>query len=85
MTPSQTKSNAVQTELTRIFRTNFDDPTLVLRDDMTAADVEGWDSLTHISLIVSIERSFHIKFTLAEISRLSDVGALIKLINQKVR
>jgi acyl carrier protein len=85
MTPSQTSSDTVQTRLTRIFRTTLDDPTLVLRDDMTAADVEGWDSLTHIALIVAIERSFHIKFTLAEISRLSDVGALIKLINQKVR
>ena len=85
MTPSQINSETVQTELTRIFRTTFDDPSLVLRDAMTAADVEGWDSLTHIALIVAIERAFHIKFTLAEISRLSDVGALIRLINQKVR
>jgi acyl carrier protein len=81
---TQISPEQIKTELTGIFRKVFDDPVLTLRDDMTAADVEGWDSLSHITLIVSIERSFRIKVTLAEIQRLNDVGALIQLIQQKV-
>jgi acyl carrier protein len=81
---TQLSPEQIKTELTGIFRKVFDDPLLTLRDDMTAADVEGWDSLSHITLIVSIERSFRIKVTLAEIQRLNDVGALIQLIHQKV-
>ena len=45
----------VRAELQEIFRQVFDDPTIVLRDDMTAADVEGWDSVTHIDLLIAIE------------------------------
>ena len=81
---TQISPEQIKTELTGIFRKVFDDPLLTLRDDMTAADVEGWDSLSHITLIVSIERSFRIKVTLAEIQRLNDVGALLQLIHQKV-
>jgi acyl carrier protein len=82
---TQINSEQIKTELTGIFRKIFDDPLLTLRDDMTAAEVEGWDSLSHITLIVSIERSFRIKLTLAEIQRLHDVGQLIRLIHQKVQ
>jgi acyl carrier protein len=82
---TQTNFEQVQTELTGIFREVFDDPQLALRDDMTAADVEGWDSLSQITLIVSIERSFHIKLTLGEIQRLNNVRALIDLIHKKVQ
>jgi acyl carrier protein len=82
---TQINPDQIKTELTGIFRQVFDDPSLTLREDMTASEVEGWDSLSHITLIVSIERSFHIKLTLAEIQRLNDVGALIRLIHQKVQ
>jgi acyl carrier protein len=85
MITSHINPDQIQLELTGIFRTVFDDPSLALRDDMTAAEVEGWDSLTHITLIVAIERAFRIKLTLAEIQRLNYVGELIKLIRQKVQ
>ena len=62
----------------------FFEPSLTLHDSMTAAEVEGWDSLNHINLIVEVERAFRIKLTLAEIQRLKDVGTLIRLIAQKV-
>jgi len=80
LTPEQ-----IRAELTGIFRKVFDDPALILRDEMTAAEVDGWDSLSHFTLIVSVERSFHIKLTLSEIQRLDNVGALIRLIETKVR
>jgi acyl carrier protein len=85
MTTTYRNQEQIETELTRIFRDIFDDPTLVPREDMTAGDVEGWDSLNHINLIVAIERAFRIKLTLSEIQRLQNVGALMQLIAQKVR
>ena len=70
--------------LTEVFRTVFDQPELVLHIDMTAADVENWDSLNHIDLIVAIERKFMIKFTTREITGLKTVGDLAELTAKKV-
>jgi len=70
--------------LTSVFRGVFDDPTLDLRGDMTAADIENWDSLNHIDLIVAVERKFKIKFTTREVTSLKTVGDLAKLTAKKV-
>lgn len=71
-----------------VFRDVFDDPDLVIAEQMTAEDVDGWDSLTHINLIIAIERAFGIKFATAEISRLKDdgsnVGNMVALVTQKI-
>jgi len=75
----------VHTRLSTIFRDVFDDESLVLRDDLTAEDVENWDSLTHINLIVAIEKEFRIRFTTAEVSRLKNVGELEALVAAKVK
>lgn len=55
-----------------------------MRDDLTAPDVEGWDSLTHMSIINGLERTFGIKFKLREINRLKNMGSLLELITEKV-
>jgi acyl carrier protein len=57
---------------------------LDLTDSTTAADVEEWDSLHHIRLVIAIERRFKIKFKNAEVERLTNVGDLIRAIDQKV-
>ncbi|HEV8071301.1 MAG TPA: acyl carrier protein [Planctomycetaceae bacterium] len=79
----------VRAELQEIFRQVFDDPTIVLRDDMTAADVEGWDSVTHIDLLIAVERAMGIKFATAEMSRLKgpdqNIGSFIRLIETKLQ
>ena len=79
----------VRAELQEIFRQVFDDPTIVLKDDMTAADVEGWDSVTHIDLLIAIERALGIKFATAEMSRLKEpdqnIGSFIRLIESKLQ
>jgi acyl carrier protein len=80
-----TQMNDVHTRLTAIFRDVFDDESLVLRDDLTAEDVENWDSLTHINLIVAIEKEFRIRFTTAEVSGLKNVGELEALAAAKVK
>ena len=69
----------------RTFRAVLDNDTLELLPQMTAADVEGWDSLSHIDLIVALEREFKIKFTTAEISKLKNVGELETLVTGKRR
>ena len=70
--------------LTDVFRTVFDQPNLELRPSMTAADVENWDSLNHIDLIVAIERKFKVKFTTREVTGLKTVGDLAELTAKKV-
>lgn len=74
----------IVTMLTGIFRDIFFDDDLVLRDDMTADDVEDWTSLTHINLILAVEEAFEIKIRSNEIEKLTDVRALVDLIEKKV-
>ncbi|HXY34984.1 MAG TPA: acyl carrier protein [Planctomycetaceae bacterium] len=78
----------IRAELQEIFRQVFDDPTIVLKDDLTAADIEGWDSVTHIDLLIAVERALGIKFATAEMSRLKEpdqnIGSFIRLIESKL-
>jgi acyl carrier protein len=77
--------NAQETDrLTSIFRTLFNDPALELRDDLTARDVNGWDSLNHVNLIILIEEEFSVRFTTGEVSALQDVGELKRLLDGKL-
>lgn len=70
-------------QLDAVFRDVFDDSSLEIRDDMTAAGVEGWDSLSHINLIVAVEKEFRIRFTTAEVRGLNNVGDFVALIAKK--
>lgn len=56
---------------------------LEMTEDMTAADVAGWDSLSHMVIISEIEKEFNIRFKLRELSKLENLNALIGLIHQK--
>ncbi len=73
----------ILTGLTSVFREVFDDDDLVLKPELTAGDVDGWDSLAHIQLILSVQRAFGVKFTPVEMSRLKNVGDLIALTKRK--
>jgi acyl carrier protein len=68
-----------------IFHDILDDDSIALKDETTAADVEGWDSLTHIQLIVAIEKNFKIKFTSKEILSWKNVGEMLDCLEQKVK
>lgn len=70
-------------QLLPIFRNVFDDDHLVINSSTTAQDIDGWDSLTHISLIVAIEKSFNLRFSTAEISDFESVGQMAELILRK--
>ena len=67
-----------------IFRDILDDDEIVLSEASTAEDVEGWDSLTHIQLIVAIEKKFKIKFTSKEILSWKNVGELVDCLASKL-
>jgi len=66
-----------------VFREVFDDRGLMIHPGMTAADVESWDSITHINLIVALEQEFKIRFTTAEVTSLKTVGDLETLVLRK--
>jgi acyl carrier protein len=78
----------VRAQAQDVFRQVFDDPEIVLEDDLTADDIAGWDSLTHINLMVATEKKFKIKFATAEISKLKEegqnVGNFLALIEKKL-
>ena len=69
--------------LNQIFRRVLDDDSLALRPEMTAEDIEGWDSMNHIYIVVEIEKRFGIKFQAAEMEELKDVGELAALVRAK--
>lgn len=71
-------------ELTDIFRDVFDDDSIVLTPDTTAADIHDWDSANHVNLIVAIEVRLKIKFKTIEIESLHNVGNLVALVEQKL-
>lgn len=69
--------------LGKVFRDFFDDDTLVLRPEMTARDVDGWDSLAHVRLLLALGRKFNINFSASEVGGLRTVGDLVALIERK--
>jgi acyl carrier protein len=71
---------AIHDCIQEIARCIFKQPELVIHDATTAADVDGWDSLTHIQLIVDVEKAFAVKFRNAEIARLKNIGDLKQLV-----
>ena len=67
-----------------IFKDIFDDKNLVITDESTANDIEAWDSLTHITLISTIEEEFDIKFEMADIVKFENVGDMVDAICEKI-
>lgn len=55
-----------------------------MTDDLSAANVNGWDSLTHMIIITDIEAAFGVKFKLKELNKLNNLGNLVELINVKI-
>jgi acyl carrier protein len=74
----------IYAQLTVIFRDLFDDDTLVVTPELTAADVPEWDSFNHINLVIAIEARFKIKFQTAELEQLQTVGSLADTIAAKL-
>lgn len=75
---------AIRARLNDIFRDTFDDESIEIHDAMTAADVDEWDSLNHINLILAVERGFGVRFKTSEIGNLANVGEFLELLKRKL-
>jgi acyl carrier protein len=75
---------AVHEQLEEVVRTFFSDDEIILRDDLTPADVPGWDSLAHVGLMFSIEEAFGIQFSDDELADFSNVGDLERTVERKL-
>ena len=74
----------IMAKLNEIFCDVFDDEDIVLTNETTADDIEDWDSLEQINLLVAIEKQFNIKFQLADVADLEIVGAMADLVERLV-
>ena len=73
----------IYSRLTQVFEDVFDDDSIQVTAALSARDVDGWDSLTHIRLILTIEKAFKVKFSTSEIGKLENVGDLVSLIEAR--
>ena len=69
--------------LRSVFRSVFSDEGIEIDESTTASDIARWDSLSHIHLILAIEKEFSVRFTTREVRSLNSVGDLIRMIEQK--
>jgi acyl carrier protein len=73
----------VYARLAEVFSDVFDEDSIIVAPELSAKDVDGWDSLTHIRLILTVEKAFKIKFSTSEIGKLENVGDLVTLIKAR--
>jgi acyl carrier protein len=78
------EKDEILSQLQPIFRDVFDLPDFVLTPESNAADIEEWDSLTHVNLVVAVEQHFGIRFALGELHDLQNVGEMAELIQKKL-
>lgn len=71
-------------KLNEVFCDVFDDDTIEINDETTADDIEDWDSLEHINLVVAVEKAFDIKFNMGEVNTMKNVGEMVDLILARI-
>ncbi|MDD5853179.1 MAG: acyl carrier protein [Lachnospiraceae bacterium] len=74
----------VYVKLNEVFRDVFDDEDITVTDTTTANDIDDWDSLEHINLIVAIEDCFGMKFNMGEVTTMKNVGAMVDIIMSRI-
>lgn len=72
--------NDIYERLNRVFREVFDDDTITVNASTTAADIDDWDSLTHIQLIAAVEDEFGVKFSMKQVSSMKNVGEMAQIL-----
>ena len=77
------ETEEIKSKLTPIFRDVFSEPSLVVRETMTADEVKKWDSLSHINMIYAVEKAFGVRFSIKDARSMKDVSELIQLIKKK--
>lgn len=72
-------------KLNEVFADVFDDEDISVNDHTTADDIEDWDSLEHINLVVAVEKKFGIKFNIGEVNSFKNVGEMADTILEKLK
>jgi len=76
---------SIRDALNGIFQQVFDDDTISIMPETTANDIDGWDSLSHVNLIVAVEAQFGIRFNQKELLTFKNVGDLLRSIESKIQ
>lgn len=71
-------------ELKKILESILNHDNFEISDELSAIDVDGWDSLTHMIILTAIEKKFEVKFKLKELNKLNNLGTLIDLVGLKI-
>lgn len=74
----------IYVRLNNVFRDIFDDDSIVVNDKTNSNDIEDWDSLEHINLIVAVEQEFKIKFNMKEVTTMNNVGEMVDIILSRI-
>ena len=70
--------------LNKVFQDVFEDDEIEVSRDTTAKDIEGWDSLMHVTLLVNVEKAFGVKFRSGEVATLKNVGEMADLVDARL-
>jgi acyl carrier protein len=79
------KQEKILAGVAEVIRQNFEDDTLSISAETTAADVPGWDSIAHIELMISVEDRFGIRFTTGETTAMQNVGQMVEFMSRRLR
>lgn len=71
-------------EVNEIFRDVFDDEEIIVNDNTVADDIEDWDSLEQVNLIVAIEKRFNMRFKMEEVYSMKNVGEMLNIIEERI-
>jgi acyl carrier protein len=72
-------------ELNEVFQDVFEDKSITVNEETSSKDIEDWDSLEHINLVVSVEKKFDMKFSMEEVTNMKNVGAMVDIILERVK
>lgn len=78
------ETREIYARLNRIFQNVFDDSSIRVYPETTADDIEDWDSLEHINLIVAVEKKFGMKFNMGEVTTMKNVGEMADIILKRI-
>ena len=78
------KREEVFERLNKVFRDIFDDESIEVKEETTSNDIEDWDSLEHINLVVAVEQEFGMKFNMNEVTSMKNVGEMVDIILARV-
>ena len=79
------KKEEIYERLNSVFRDVFDDDSIVVNETTTSNDIEDWDSLEHINLVVAVEQEFGMKFNMNEVTTMKNVGEMVDIIISRVK